>query len=681
MKQNIQSQPVITFRCFSRKSYALFNCLGREVRIGVLSVATLLCATPAIHAQFIEQQTPPTPEKDETLLDEATVSASRAPFGAEVVARQVTVLNRTDLAAAGVSTLNDALKLSASVDVRQRGGFGIQTDISINGGTFDQIALYVNGIPFSNPQTGHNAADFPFTLEDVERIEVLEGAIARLFGAQAFSGAINIVTRSNGRSMVQLQGGSYGTAMVDARGAFHIGKATTSLSSRFFRSDGATENSDFKGGSLFWQGQHHSSDLHLSWQLGATLKDFGANTFYSAAYNNQWEATRRYLGAIQAEIGTKVHFTPKISWVRSTDHYLLNRAKPTAYENFNRTDVVTIGVGAWTNWKFGRTAIGAEMQNEHLLSRNLGFDLDKNLWTKIPSQDSLYYTRGANRTNLSFYAEHNVFLRCWTFSLGAFAQKNTLTDKHFHLLGGADISYRPNANWSFFASWNQAMRQPTFTDLWYKSPTHEGNGSLKAERNSAFRIGANFQTKALTISAKAFYQHGSNMIDWVQREANGKWQSANFAIDNYGISLRTELSLKSLLGLNQPFERFTMDYAYIDQDRKDDVQVYKANYALEYLRHKLTATLSHRLFADLHAAWNFRLQHREGHYEVYENGKSTGTLLPYGTYAQLDCRLSWERPRYTLSLDLTNLTSHRYYDYGNVRQAGFLLMAGAIYRF
>ena len=81
------------------------------------------------------------------------------------------------------------------IQKRQRGGFGVQTDISINGGTFDQITILLNGVNISNPQTGHNASDFPVALADIDHIEVLEGAASRLFGTSAFNGAINIVTK------------------------------------------------------------------------------------------------------------------------------------------------------------------------------------------------------------------------------------------------------------------------------------------------------------------------------------------------------------------------------------------------------------------------------------------------------------------------------------------------------
>ena len=70
------------------------------------------------------------------------------------------------------------------------------------------------------------------------------------------------------------------------------------------------------------------------------------------------------------------------------------------------------------------------------------------------------------------------------------------------------------------------------------------------------------------------------------------------------------------------------------------------------------------------------MQDREGAYLRYENGISTGELHPYGAHALLDCRVSWTQPHYDLFVDMTNLTSHRYYDLANVRQPGFMLMGG-----
>ena len=140
----------------------------------------------------------------EVRLDEVTVTSSRAPLTALQSAKIVSVISRDDIQRAEAASVNDLLKLATGVDVRQRGGFGVQTDISINGGTFDQITILLNGVNISSPQTGHNAADFPVSLSDIERIEVLEGASARVFGSSAFNGAINIVTRSDSNSNLRL---------------------------------------------------------------------------------------------------------------------------------------------------------------------------------------------------------------------------------------------------------------------------------------------------------------------------------------------------------------------------------------------------------------------------------------------------------------------------------------------
>ena len=81
------------------------------------------------------------------------------------------------------------------MDVRQRGPIGAQTDVSIRGGNYEQITILLNGINICDPQTGHNAFDFPVDISDIVRIEVLEGPAGRVYGTSSLVGAINIVTK------------------------------------------------------------------------------------------------------------------------------------------------------------------------------------------------------------------------------------------------------------------------------------------------------------------------------------------------------------------------------------------------------------------------------------------------------------------------------------------------------
>ena len=694
-QRNFRTPRPFVFRCFSRHGYALFRCLGREVNVGVLSVATLLSAAPRL-AQAAGTLTTATPDTEvaptdslgqearsdnaAAWLSEACVTASRAPLRSEVAARQVRTLGKEELEAAGVTCVADVLKMAAAVDVRQRGGFGIQTDISVSGGTFDQITLLVNGIPVTNPQTGHNAADFPLNLSDIERIEVLEGAAARVFGSQAFAGAINVVTRSDAAPSldVQAEAGSFGTIRADVRGALGKRGWRSSLSLSGQRSDGVVENGDYAGTKAFWQGGYHTDRLKVDAQAGVTVTDFGANTFYSGAYPNQWEATRRYLMAVQAETAAgPLHLRPTASWLRSVDHYQLIRDTQTG-ENFHRGDVTTLGLGAWTDWTAGRTAFGAEMREEAIYSSNLGRPLDSLKYVPIRGESGHWYDHHDRRTNVSYYLEHNIVLLQWTISAGVMAQHNSSLASGYRFYPGVDVSFRPRGGWKIFASCNRSLRLPTFTDLYYKSPTQEGNIGLKPEENTTVRIGSDLNRRGWSLSASAYYTRGTQMIDWVMYDANDIYHSTAFDLDKYGAGLRAEVDFPTLLGKPKcPLTKLRVDYAFVYQDRQNDGRpIFKSNYALEYLRHKLTASLAHRLPLGLEAQWSFRLQEREGNYLVYANATSTGELHPYGTNACLDLKITWKQPKWEVYADLSNLTAHRYCDIANVRLPGFLAMGG-----
>ncbi len=676
--QQTQKRGVVQFRHFTRKGHALFSCMGREVRIAVLSAATLASATAALaqNTAMSERGTHHSVKKE--ILDEAEVTGTRAPLAAEQSARIVTTLTRQDIERAAVQSIPDLLKQLAGVDVRQRGAFGIQTDISIDGGTFDQITLLLNGIAINNPQTGHLSADFPVVVDDIERIEVLQGAASRVFGSQAFSGAINIVTRTGAAgAQARVQGGSFGTWGGGASATLHGQRSAYKLSADYGQSDGGTLNSDFRQTKLFHQGLSSLHDLTLNWQAGYAQKAYGANTFYSARYPNQWEENSRYFFTLKGETRGRVRLTPTFAWVRSYDHFQLIRDTQTG-ENFHRTDVFTLGLNATSRWQLGQSAIGVEMRSEDILSTNLGRPLDSAQFVTIEGEDGRHYTKRYSRTNVSLFAEHNVVLSRWTLSAGVMVNRNNAIDERFRFYPGADISYRAAEALTLFASWNMAMRLPTFTDLFYKSATHEGNVGLRPERTSALRTGARLTLKGVKASAQAFYNRGTDMIDWVMYHAADTYHSAAFQLDNYGVSLSLSCDMNTLAKLPATVQ---LGYTYLHQERQDDTPIYKSTYALEYLRHKFTGTLHHSIYKGLSATWSVRLQQREGNYLLYDAATKTTTLRPYDFCFLADAKLQWNTDSYDLYVSANNLFGRHYYDLGNVPQPGTWIMAGAKIKF
>ncbi|MBO4906820.1 MAG: TonB-dependent receptor [Bacteroidaceae bacterium] len=680
---SIVSHNVATFKRFCRGGYAVFASLGREVRIGVLTVAMLGSvhlskASAMIGNPDNRNQTESEEAVDDHELDAVTVAGSMAPLTQLQSARIVGVISRAQIEAAAVQTVNDLLKLAVGVDVRQRGGFGIQSDISIDGGTFDQITILLNGLNITNPHTGHLAADFPVSLSDIERIEVLEGAASRVYGASAFGGAINIVTRHDDKTNIQLgvHGGSYGTAGADARLGIQAGRLSTSLSGTWQRSDGATLNSDFNRGNAFLQCQYNNSDYNIHFQGGWSGKSYGANTFYSAAYPNQYERNDRFISSIGVESKGAVRLRPEVFWTRTFDNFELIRSTSTG-ENFHLTDVYGSRVGLDFSWVAGHTAVSGELREEGIYSTSLGLPLVECQYRRVGGEDATFYTRHDERTNISLSIEHNVLLPHWTISAGLLANMNTRFDSRFHLYPGIDVAFTPMASLRLFASYNKGFRLPTFTDLYYKSPTHEGNQGMKAEVSHSLQLGVRWQTslyggQLLTV-AKGFYHRGSNLIDWVMYKADDVFHSANFDLDNMGTQAESRWQAQSS---HSWVRSVSLGYTYIYQHRRDQTEIYKSNYAMEYLRHKFVATLDHRLVSRLTAAWSLRWQDRCGSYIKYENAVSTGQLVGYAPYATLDLKLRWTKPHYELWAEATNLTNHTYYDLGNIPQPGLVILAG-----
>ena len=695
------TQTPLRFKHFSRKGYALFSVLGREVLIGVLSVATVSHAK-AEGISIIEENADKTLQQKEIGLGEVVVTGSRAPLTQAEAAKIVSVITREDIDRAAAESVNDLLKQAIGVDVRQRGGFGVQTDISINGGTFDQIAILLNGVNISNPQTGHLSADFPVTLDDIERIEIIEGAAARVYGASAFNGAVNIVTKEapipgpspleeEGRSYkkhdgsVSLEGGSYGTFGAAARGALSIGRYSQSLSGSYKQSDGGTDNSYFRKGTGYYQGRYGFSErTSLGCSFAVSGMNYGANTFYSAKYPNQYESNARLLASLDLEHHTEAYgLTVKPYWNRSYDHFQLIKDS-TSGENFHRTDVLGLQANAYINYNVNanlnmRTAVGMEIRKEKILSTNLGVPTETDV--KVPHYD-IYYNKEKGRTDVNFFLEHNILLKKFTASLGVVANKNTGYNNGYRLYPGVDVSYRPTEAWKIVGSWNMAFRMPTFTNLFYNSPTNEGNKDLRPEKSNTLKVGVRYSKPVVTLDANAFYCWGTDMIDWVMYSADDKYHSANLRLDNRGYEVTVKLNpfiTYSAIALKTL--SLKAGYAYIDQKRYDDFEIYQSYYAMEYLRHKFTADIYATVYQPKRSGVSTPF-HRTG--EGLGIGASFRRQWRMGGYAPvslLDAKVQWKALRYELALAANNIFSKQYYDIGHVLQPGFWMMASAKWKF
>ena len=668
----------LKFSRFSNKGYSLFAVLGREVLVGTLSIATLSHArAEGISTEGVKADSTLYKGGKAYELDAVSVTGSRAPMTVEQSPKIVSVITRDDIHRAAAQTINDVLKLATGVDVRQRGGFGVQTDISINGGTFDQITILLNGVNISNPQTGHNASDFPVALADIDHIEVLEGAASRVFGTSAFNGAINIVTKKSPNNGVAalVEGGSFGSfgAQGRAQTAFTTGKweHAYSVSGGYKRSDGGTENSDFEKGQGYGNVSFsYNKRFDIGAQVGIATQSYGANTFYSAKYNNQYEKTDHGLASLNLSLHNQEktwEIAPQFYYNKFKDHYQLIRGKAgaAAGENYHNLDVWGGSLNANISWFLGKTAVGFDISKERIYSTALGEALAEDKYKDISGSDR-QYTKKGERTNTNIMLEHNFIFGGFTLSAGVLANKNTGLDNNFRFYPGVDMSYRPNDNWKFYASWNKALRMPTYTDLYISNVVQQGDITLNPEKNSTFKIGTRYRQTGLSATLSGFYAHGTDMIDWVQtsetEQQDSKYHVMNIGkLNNMGYNLDATLYMQELIP-HCFITRIKLGYAYIYQEHKTDATILKSLYALEYLRHKAVFGLDHQIWKNLSASWSVRWQQRM-------NG--------YHPYTKVDCKLMWDEKKYNIFVKADNITCHHYYDLTAVKQPGLWIMAGA----
>ncbi|MDD2327325.1 MAG: TonB-dependent receptor [bacterium] len=680
MKRQTQNRLTpFRFRRFARKSYSVFNSLQKAVTIGVLGGSTLICAHAALanpgEVVRLERSGDTIPP---TELDEVVVTASKAALPLNLAARLVTVIPAGEIERAPVRSIEDLLHYTAGADIQQRGPHGVQADISLRGGSFDQTAILLNGVNLTNPQTGHYSFDIPVNLSDIERIEIVQGPSSLIHGAGAFSGGINIITKKDHVSgaTAKLEGGMHGLFGAEVRGALRSKNQLHTLSAGSKRSDGYIRNSDYQLLNLLWQSRFNINDTHLELQAGMNDKAYGANTFYSAAYPDQFDDTRSYFLSLRGETTGKLKMSPHIYWSRHYDEFQLIRNgtpnPPSWYSdhNYHRSDLFGMNLQMQYASTWGLTGFGGEFRNEGILSSVLGKPMEEHIGK---------YTKSDNRSSISYYLEHHFIFHRFTFSLGGLLHHSTALTDQFGFYPALNASLRATRSLTFYASWNRATRMPTFTDLYYTTATHIGNSNLKAEESEAWETGIRYTHRLLQGNLAAFHMRGRNMIDWVKPSPEAMWESVNHTrIHKKGIETNLQLDLQQWFGSDQPFTSLNAGYLFLQQERVEDALI--SNYTLNHLRHKFTAGLQHRLRGDLSLSWHFRWQDRAGSYILYSDGKA-GEQVNYNPYSILDLKAVYQLGKVNFFMQANNLFNSTHVDIGNVPQPGFWLSGGASYKF
>ncbi|MDR2682836.1 MAG: TonB-dependent receptor [Dysgonamonadaceae bacterium] len=692
-QKEFKNRQAYRFKRFVRRAYAVFNSMHRVVNTGVIAGCMLTFA----HATQTSAQSQATVIVRDSIpgqeLDEVMVTASRIEIPLARTPKPVSIISKEQIAQAPVRSISELLAYAANIDILQRGAHGVQADVSIRGGSFDQTAILVNGVNFSNPQTGHYSLDIPVNLSDIERIEIVHGPSALIYGANAFSGGINIITKKkvNEKAYLAVESGMYNLKEIEVRGSAQTGLASHSLSVGYKSSDGYTgsSNSDkytvsildgyaestlqYPGNTgydiynLLWQSNlEWKNQSKLALQLGYNNKEYGANSFYTAAWPDQYEYTRAFTGTLTGEFGSTVKFIPMLYWNRHLDQFDLIRGTPWE-RNYHRGDTYGSKLILQYTSRIGTTGLGVEWRKEDILSSKLGREI----------RPRGHYKAYDERINTSVTLEHTVQLSRWVFSAGALLNHNTFTGNEYGLYPSVSASFRPVESIKIAASWSKSTRMPTFTELYYNTETHQANENLKPEQSESADMSFNYRASFFEAHLTGFLLWGKNMIDWIKRAEGDKAFSSNLTkVNTQGIEGIFRFHLSGILPALGEKSVLSVAYTRLFQEYDAEGHISQSANALNYLRDKCTVQFNHRIYGGLSAGWYFRVQKRMGVYEKFEAYKSTGKFDSYPAFSTLDLRLNYRYRDWEFHVNANNLYDTHYFDRGNIVQPGFWLSGG-----
>jgi len=628
----------------------------------LISLTLTLCFTPCL----LNAQT------DTINMKPVEVSSQRMPQVNPENSRIVLTITNEEIRNAPVQSLNELLEYVSCADVRQRGQEGVQADISMRGGSFEQTLILLNGVKINDPQTGHHSMDIPVNLEDIERVEILEGPGVRTFGINAYSGAINIITKNEkGKSVgFSAMAGRHGLYSLSAKLSFDFCGIQNTFSGGTKSSGGYIPNTDFDIMNLYYRCIKKSKSLKYDIQAGYTSKNFGANSFYSAKYPDQYEKTRTIFTSAGLSGGNILKFSIQAFYRRHQDRFELFRNDPPSWykgHNYHLTHVCGANAGISLLSKFGKTSIGGEFRNEQIYSNVLGDPLNEII--SAPGESAGYYDKGKNRKNFSLYGEQTYYYKRVSVSAGLMLNKTS--GFNWKVYGGGDMSYALSPEIRLIASVNQSVRLPSFTEIYYQGPQNKGNPFLKPEEAVTYEAGLKINKKIFSGHVCYFLRNSKNLIDWVKMPDSVKWESQNMTqLITHGLEVSAIMNFREWEKSKFPLESLNLSYALLFLQKKNEI--YVSYYVLDYLKHKLILSICNRVYKNLKMSWSVSFYSRAGTYTDFKTGSETR----YKPFYLLDCRLFYDEKPVYLFIECSNLTGVNYIDIGNIEQPGRWIKAG-----
>ena len=557
-------------------------------------------------------------------LEEVVIKSSRIDIPFSENSRNIKVISRNELLRMNRNNLIETFQMISGIDVRQRGVNGTQADLYIRGGTFDQTLLLVDGFKLDDPQTGHHSLNLIIPVKLIERVEVIKGSAARVFGQNAFTGAINIVTidPAKSKSKIKFLKGFYNQNHFQGLLGNNVLKRNTFSFFSYNESDGYRYNTDFINKEFFLKKKITYKKIPINFISYFSDRKFGANGFYaSPSATDQYEETQGSLVGLNSTINkNNLIIKPKVYWRRNQDKYIYIRNNPSVYRNLHLNNKIATSLDFSYSSNFGITGLGLEYSKIYLRSNNLG---------------------NRNREISNAFIEHLFYLLDSKIDFTIGGSYNNYSDFGNYFYPGIDFGIKVSNNLKFYSSFGSTFRIPTYTDLFYKDKTTIGNSNLVPESAKNYEFGFRLNKNKSLYNFSFFKRNSENLIDYVKQDAIDLWQARNISSLN---TIGVELDISGSLTKSGK-QKYNIGYTFIENSKFNSQSGF-SKYAINSLKHHLITNLNSYLSPSFTANISYRFLKR----------------INEDSYNIMDLSIIFQLPRWKFILSSYNIFNQIYYE-------------------
>lgn len=457
--------------------------LATLLSLAVLPVGAQNASTPA---------SIPTSYQVAIALPQTVVTATRLPQSLTDSLADVSIVDQSAIERSGAIGVADILARLPGVEFARNGGPGGNTGVFVRGGETRFTAVYIDGVRVDSQATG-GAPWESIPLAQIDRIEVLRGPAAAVYGSDAISGVIQIFTKKGEGAFSPSLGlslGRYGTRKLEATASGSLGDVDYSVGLADVKSTGfnattrAGQNQDVDGM------KSQSGNLRLGLKINATHRIEA--TALSNNLNSQYDSSTRFVDERNLYKLQALGFTWLANWrpdfsTRLTLTESLNRYEttPSPYITLTRLRGITL----FNEYRMGNASMTAALER-------------KEDWLE---NDPIRQGRSQNALALGYgvrSGQHSLQLNLRHDNDSEFGGKST---------GSAAYGYNLTPFWRATASVGTAFRAPTL----YQRFSIYGLPSLQPETARNAELALRYTEGSTQVQLVAYRNRVSNLITFV----------------------------------------------------------------------------------------------------------------------------------------------------------------------